>query len=369
MKKTIILVLLFLLIISALYLLRENNLDDNYSIGVIVPLSGGAANIGTPFSKGFQMAIDEVNLNGGINDKRVILGVEDGEFSGNKSISSAQKLLNSINPDAFSVLFALPAQALSPIFEDKQKPFLEWDYSRDVIDVNEYAFKTGFDAESGCENFVRYAREKSLYKNLGVLMSKTPYNQDCFNGIKKVESEVFEYWYEFGTDDFRTLLTKSSNDNVDMLVTIPIDPEPVKIFKQINDLGLSTKIMCFTSSECIYPAVKEVVSDDILKGTLALDFIPTDLFSSDFANKFIKRYPKESGQASITWAAQGYDDAIIIIESMKKCRPKDSNCLIKELSSIRDYDSVIGSNGFSNQIQNLDMRKQVYDGQSWIDLK
>ena len=216
---------------------------------------------------------------------------------------------------------------------------------------------------------VKYAKEKGLYKKLGVFMSRTPYSQSCFQGIKEVEENVNEYWYEFGTSDFRTLLAKVSGDQVDMVVTIPIDPEPIQIFKQINDLKYPIKLMCFTSAECIYDDVKKVATPDVLKGTLASNFVPEGLFSSRFANNFKEKYPNEANNTAVTWAAQGYDDVLIITEAMKKCKPKDSECLIKALNNIKDYGSPINSNGFTKNIQNLTLRKQIYDGSDWIDLK
>lgn len=342
--------------------------ENQYSVGVIVPLSGGASNIGVPFSKGMQIAVDEVNGLGGINGKKVILGIQDGEFSGTKSISAAKQLLATINPDAFDVLFALPAQALSPVFKDSKKPFLEWDYSRNVVSDNDYAFKTGFDAITGCEDLVNYAKNQKLYKKIGVLMSKTPYNQNCFEGAKKADSSISEYWYDFGSDDFRTLLSKVHQDGVDTIVTIPIDPEPVRLFKQLSDLQYPIRVICFTSSECIYPQVVNSASQKTLEGTLSVDFIPENLLQSPFADLFRSKYPNDNSKTTITWAAQGYDDMSIIIAAMKNCSPKDSDCLTKSLSEVKDYASVIGSNGFNDRIQNLTMVKQIYQNGKWVNL-
>lgn len=370
MKKTIWSLILIVCLVCIYFVFKnDNNTEESYSIGVVVPLSGGAANIGSPFVKGMTLAVENINAKGGINGRSLILGVEDGEFSGTKSISAANKLLSTINPDVFDVLFALPAQALSPVFKQAEKPFLEWDYSRDVIKENNFAFKTGFDAKQGCADFVKYAKERGMYKKLGILMSRTPYNQSCFEGIKEVETDVNEYWYEFGTDDFKTLAAKINDDEVDTVVSIFIDPEPIQVFKQINDFKYKFKLMCFTSSECIYDGVKKVASPEILKGTLASDFIPEGLYTSDFAKSFKEKYPNDASNASVTWAAQGYDDVLMMAEAMKECEPKDGECLVKSLNKIRDYNSPINSKGFTNNIQNLILRKQIYNGNSWVDLK
>jgi branched-chain amino acid transport system substrate-binding protein len=372
MKKNIL--FLFILAILAIFIAttvlnKNHNTDATYSIGAVVPLTGGAANIGSNFSKGMHMAVEEINKRGGINGAEVILDVQDSEFSGTKSISAINQQMITINPDVFDILFALPAQAVAPVLESAEKPFLAWDYSRGIVDNNAFAFKTGFDAKTGCEEFVRYAKNNALYEKLGVFMSKTPYNESCLEGIKKVEENVQEYWYDFGTSDFRTLLTKVHSDGVDLIATIPIDPEPIQIFQQINDLGHSTKVMCFTSSECIYDGVLSAVSPETLRGTLGLEFIPENLTDSEFAKKFQEKYPNASNDTALVWAAQGYDDVLIMTAAMKKCTPKDSKCLVKSLEKVRNYDSPIDSNGFNDRVQNLTMRKQVFDGENWTDLQ
>jgi len=89
---------------------RTNKQSQNYSIGAVLPLSAGAANIGVPFQKGMQQAVDEVNKAGGINGNIVALYVEDGQFEGSKSVSAVQSLLSAHNPDAFDILFDPIAQ-------------------------------------------------------------------------------------------------------------------------------------------------------------------------------------------------------------------------------------------------------------------
>lgn len=371
MKKQFWIVIIVAVIVFVGYgwmRLQKTSPAGEYKIGAIVPLSGNTASVGVPFSEGMKIAVEEVNKGGGVNGKPVSLSLQDGEFSGTKTVSAAEQLLATNNPDVFDVLFNLPAQAVSSVFRNAQKPFLEWDYSRSVVDANPFAFKTGFDAKTGCEALVRSAQTQHLYKKLGVLMSKTPYNQSCLEGVKNAESNVNEYWYTFGADDFKTLLGKVHQDGVDAVVLIPIDPEPVHLFKQLSDLGYPIRVICATASECIYPSVEGVASPKALEGTLSIDFLPKDFFQSQFSRIFEAKFPNQTDHPSVTWAALGYDDAMTIMAAMKNCAPGDSGCLARSLGEVKEYNSIIGSNGFQERIQNLTLREQIYENGKWVDL-
>jgi branched-chain amino acid transport system substrate-binding protein len=363
----IVVVIVIAVIIIIVSLSQKTNKQSlTYSIGAVLPLSAGAANIGVPFQQGMQQAVDEVNKAGGINGNKVVLYVEDGQFEGSKSVSAVQSLLSTHNPDVFDILFNPIAQAVSPTLKSAGKPFLHWDYSHSVISQNELAYKTGFDAESGCQMLIQYAKDHAYYSKLGVLMSKTSFNDDCLAGVKKVEPGVKEYRYQFGETDFKTYLAKANADGVSTIVFVPIDPEPVQIFKQLDNLGYPINVICATAPECIYPDVSNTVSAKVLNGTLSVDFTPATFPQSEFVKQFKMSHPKEADSSSVTWAAMGYDDATIIMKAMAKCEPGESSCIAKALGTVKNYNSIIGSNGFSNRIENLSLRVVQYLNGVWV---
>src|SRR3989338_6431973 len=63
-------------------------------IGFIGPLTGDIAGIGADMLNGVQVAVDEVNADGGINGRQIELIAEDGRCNGADAASAAQKLVN-----------------------------------------------------------------------------------------------------------------------------------------------------------------------------------------------------------------------------------------------------------------------------------
>ncbi|MBL8031327.1 MAG: ABC transporter substrate-binding protein, partial [Candidatus Doudnabacteria bacterium] len=63
-------------------------------VGVILPLTGDAAAYGEPMRNALTLAADDVNKNGGVGGKDIVLIYEDGKCSGKDAASAASKLVS-----------------------------------------------------------------------------------------------------------------------------------------------------------------------------------------------------------------------------------------------------------------------------------
>jgi len=369
----IIVLLIFSLILVTLINLNptgnviENN-KEVYKIGVIVPLTGPGSNLGPAFANGMKIAVDEVNKNGGINNKELNIYIEDGKFDSKESINAANYLLNIKDPDIFSVIFHLPIKTVSPILRENKKPLVYESFTRSILEENPYAFKSHFDALTGCQELAEYIKYHQKNKKLGILTANTEYGNLCIQGVKKANPEVIVYKYEFGDTDFKTILTKATNNKIDNLIFIGIDFEFIALFKQLTELGYPIKVACATASECIFKEVIDSSSEEVLDGTIAIDVIPMDLKKSDFTKKYTEKYGMPSATA-LNFAAVGYEEIQYISKAMENCKPGDFSCLIKSLKNVKDYNTLIKSNGFKNRVLQLTTNIYEYQNGEWVLLQ
>jgi branched-chain amino acid transport system substrate-binding protein len=332
---------------------------DEYTVGVVTSLSGPGASLGKPWVQGMELAVDEINEQGGINGKNIKLVVEDDSMNTGKSATAANFIIDTANPDVLTTLFHISAIAMNPISENAKTPLITASFARSVLD-NPYTFKINFDSLTGCEDLVKYAKENNKYTKLGVLMSKTGYNEFCFEGANKVESDISEYWYEFGEKDYRTHLLKAKQDGVDALLTVGIDFEYIEMFDQINELGLDMSFFCATASECIFNDNLASKASKLKGEVLSVDFVdPETLPDSDFADKYNKKYEKAEGIV-LTYSMIGYDQMIILKDVFEECNSGDKECIFKKL---KKYDGVgsgiINSSGFKDRA--LQLGNDVYE--------
>ncbi|MBU4369579.1 ABC transporter substrate-binding protein [Patescibacteria group bacterium] len=364
--KIILWVVIAVIIIAGIWygVSKEQVEEKVFKIGAIVPLSVSGANMGQPLVNGMDLAISEINEKAGINGYKLKLYAEDNQFSGEKSVSAVNFLLNTINPDIYVSLFALPTNSISPVLREAKKPLIYEAYSRTALKDNLYAFKANFDSETGCEKLVRYLKGNKKYKKLGVIFSKSDYNEECLMGIKSIEPDVKEYWYVFGEKDFKTIFGKAKNDEVDRLITIGIEFEFVNMFKQLTELGYDISMACATASECITPKVKEVANKELLEKTISIDFIDVNIDETVFAEKYSNEHPNASF-IDLAYGAIGYEEVMYISKAMESCEPGESACLIESLKNVKDYNTILGSNGFKDRVLQLSVKLYQYENGNW----
>jgi branched-chain amino acid transport system substrate-binding protein len=369
-KSWWIFVIIFIVIIVILFLLCFSNNSskiENIRIGVVTPLTGNGATLGKPMVEGMEIAVNEINSNGGINGKKIKLYVEDGKMEGSTTNTATQFIIDNYNPQAMVTLYHIDAEVMSPLTKKAEIPLLHASFARSLLSSNPTAFKINFDAVDGCKQLIEYAKANSKYKKLGVLMSRVAYNEYCLEGAKEVESNIAEYWYNFGDTDFRTLLIKAQKDGVDALLTVGIDFEYVEMFKQMSELGYNGKLFCATASECINPELSKA-NYPAFENTLSVDFVnPKTIETSNFSEKYKEEFPGREGSV-ITYAGIGYDSVMILKDAFNKCDSNDKRCIINSLESYKDLknDSVIGTIGFNDRVLKLDYNIYEYENESWV---
>ena len=353
-------VILIITIISAA-LIGFNKLQEpaksEYKIGVIAPLSGAGAIYGESYLKGAELALDETQAN-------IKLIKQDSKFEGKASVDAANFLLNVEKVDVLNTLFHLPSQSVSSIAKAQKTPLVYEAYTRSMLESNPYAFKAHFDAIQGCEQLMQYAKQTAQYAKIGVLMAQTEYNQLCLQGMKKVEPNIQEHWYTFGTTDFKTLLTKMHNQDLDTFMTVMIDFEYAAMFKQLTELGYPMKVMCATASECIYPQIRSDIPPEVLDGTLAIDFIPPNIRDTKMGKKYLAKHPKASF-VELNYAVSGYEMIKYTSKALGSCRPSEKACMVEALKNVKNYGSILGSPGFDDRVLQVSNKIYSYENGKW----
>lgn len=361
-----LLISLFLMLSSSLIVSCQEQ-TDAYSIGVLLPLTGPGSYVGSSALLGMQAAVEDVNDNDGVNGANLQLIVEDSKL--NPSVSAlAAKSLAARDVSLISAWFHLPAEAASPIAFEHNIPFFYEAYTVSILDKNPFAYKGHFDAFVGCAQLAEFAKSQKRYTKLGALMSSTEYNDLCLEGLMEIEESIEIYRYNFGSTDFQTLLTKAFTDDVDALVTIMIDFEYVALFKQLSELGYPIKIYCATSSECIFEDVVSVSSPTVLENTLGIDFIPPSAFDSTLALRLKENHDLDRN--TLAYALVGYDETILLSTILAACGFNNQfDCINFELSHVKEYNSVIGSQGFYERKLVFGNTIYEYDSNEWVPVK
>ncbi|MBP2296187.1 ABC transporter substrate-binding protein [Azospirillum rugosum] len=224
--------------------------QDTIKIGMVEPLTGSVAYNGKSVVEGAKLAVEEMNAAGGILGKKIELVIEDGQCTPANSVNAVEKLVQKDKVAALVGAFCSSATAaIMPVAQKYKIPL--------VTGVSSQASLT----EQGNPYFFRAAETDALMAKAfakilanDLKLTKVAYigvNDDWGRGgveefsrdlsalgAKSVLTEYFDH----GTTDFFTLLTKLRAAKPDGVFVAAETQDGSILVKQIREMGLDAKV-------------------------------------------------------------------------------------------------------------------------------
>jgi len=247
---------------------------DEIVLGTIQDLSGPLAGFGKQARAGMQLAVAEINEQGGINGRKLKLLVEDDGYDPKKSVLAAQKL---VNQDKIFImvghigtaqnLAAMPVQ-----FEKNVVNFFPITAAREMyepLDRLKYSFAaTYFDQ-------MRVALP-NLIKEKGAKKVCTMYQDDDFGlevmrgaeaGLKTMNMEFAEKTsYKRGATDFSSQISKLQASGCDLVVLGTIIRETIGAIGTARKIGFNP---VFIGSSAAYTDLIHKIGGKAMDGLYA----------------------------------------------------------------------------------------------------
>ena len=293
-----------------------------FKIGGIGPLTGGAAVYGIAEKNGIQIAVDEINANGGINGMQVELNFQDDELDAEKSVNA----YNSLKDWGMQVLAGCVTSACSIAVSDKTAAdnMFQITPSGSAVDcvATDNAFRICFsDPNQGIAS-AQYIGENGLASKVAVIYdSSDVYSAGIY---EKFATEAANQPFEivaaeaFTADnktDFSVQIQKAQDAGAD-LVFLPIYyTEASLILTQAKSMGFETKFFGCDGLDGILDV--ENFDTAVAEGVMLLTPFAADA-SDEMTKKFVETYKEKFGDTPNQFAADGYDTVYTIKAAAEK---------------------------------------------------
>lgn len=254
MNKLIWIVVALIVIVGGWMLLGGQDAQPSETgpvkIGVIGPFTGDATSYGEPMQKTIQLAVDEINAQGGINGREVQIVFEDGKCDSTAAVNAARKLVDVDGVEAIIGGFCsgetIPAV---PIAEAGKVLLFSPSASSPALTGISPFFVRDYpsDAAQG-KVLADLAYNKKNWKKVAVIQEQTDYAA----GVYKAFNDSFTplggvtIKEEFATSatDFRSTLTKLKAENPDALfIDTQTSAASERVLKQLAELGWNPKLI------------------------------------------------------------------------------------------------------------------------------
>lgn len=325
--------------------LSSNQANGPIRIGIATVLSGDFAAAGENMVNAANLAIDEINNNGGINGRKLELVVQDGGFDSKTGLAANQKL---INTDGIKYIVGGTASngtlASAPLINQQKVIYMTpVTGGANVDNAGEYIFRTAnSDLLAGKD--LAEAVIKLGYKNVATVTENTEYTLDIKktfeqtikeNGGTILNSEEFQP----GTTDFRTLVSKVKASN----------PQAVLILSQTGTGGAyfikQSRDQAF--SPPFFSDFTFVVNENAKKivGSFEGIYFADPAYDVDSAKDFLDRYQKAYGLPSLIpfHALATYDAVMMMADGLRAEGDNSEKVHDWLLANIKDYHGLMGT--------------------------
>jgi branched-chain amino acid transport system substrate-binding protein len=346
----------FVIVLNFIHCKRDVN---EVKIGVIMPLTGGAAVYGVPSLNAIRLAVEKFENVSNQKDVKIKLVAEDSQANPAMGVTAIQKLIDVnrvkviLGPLASGVTLAV-----APIAEKKKNLILSPSSSAPAItNAGAYIFRTELSDLQGGVAQADLAIDKLSFKKIACVYINNDYGASLIEVFKKRFEEkggviAFKEGFPQGATDFKTILSKITTAEIDAIFVISHD-EILNFVRQKAEIGIHVPI--YTT-----PVFEDQRNLEKL-GSLANGIIYTYYGEFDpnsdkkIIKEFIQAYQSKYGEPPSYYAALAYDATNILLKALEM-----SNFKIEKLKDVlaetRNFIGVTGKMSFD---KNGDILKPV----------
>lgn len=342
--------LFFLAALIAFAVLRKpNSVDQPIRVGVLMPLTGDRGSYGVAMRDAIDLAVEEINLGGGLLGQQIALIVEDTKSTPREGLNAFEKL--SVQDHVGIVIGPMSsAEVLSvaPTAESRKVLlFTPSASSPNITAAGDYIFRNvPSDVYEGSA-MASVAATNLKLKSVAILQI----NSDYGYGVVKEFKEGFERLggavslveaYPDGSRDFRTSLLKIKEANPQAVLFVGYKEMGVAV-SQAREIGLTQQFLStaiFEDHEILEASGK--AAEGLVFTSITFD--PAN--PSARAQAFVAAYEKMTGRKPDGYAASAYDAAHIIATAIRTAKTGDSSAVKDALYNLPAFDGLIGKTQF-----------------------
>ena len=300
----------------------EASSDKGFKIGGIGPVTGAAAVYGLAVKNGAQIAVDEINADGGINGYQIEFNFQDDEHDAEKSVNA----YNTLKDWGMQVLMGTVTSAPCVAVADKTNADNMFQITPSGSSVecaqNPNVFRVCFsDPDQGAASATYIAENKLAEKIAVIYGSSDVYSSGIYEkfaseaanqSLEIVDAEAFT---ADSNKDFSTQLQKAKDAGAD-LVFLPIYyTEASLILKQADTMGYAPKFFGCDGMDGILQV--ENFDTKLAEGLMLLTPFAADA-QDELTQKFVTSYKENYGETPIQFAADAYDAIYAIKAAMEE---------------------------------------------------
>lgn len=282
-----------------------------FKIGGIGPTTGGAAAYGEAVKNGIQLAVDEINAEGGINGTKIEFQFEDDEHNAEKSVNAYNTLKDWGMQMLVGTTTSAPCTAV--VAKTHEDNLFQLTPSATAVESIQYdnAFRICFSDPSQGTASAQYIGEHGLAHHVAVIYdSSDVYSSGIYNNFaaeaknQNIDIVAAEAFTADNKTDFTVQLQKAKDAGAEMVFLPIYYQEASLILTQADKMGYKPTFFGCDGLDGILDVKNFDVS--LAEGAMLLTPFTADA-EDEKTQAFVKAYEEAFEIAPIQFAADAYD--------------------------------------------------------------
>lgn len=325
-----------------------------FHIGANLELSGAVATYGSSIAEGIDLAVEEINENGGINGMQIKVTKFDNKSDAAEATNGIIKLVNQDKVDAIiGAATSGNTVAQVEIANDTETVLLSPSGTAPNVTVNEdgslneYVFRTSYIDPFQGTIAANFALEELGVKTAAIYADNA---SDYAKGLAAAFKETFEAAggeivaeeaYVAKDTDFRSTLTRINSADPEFVFIPGYYEEVGLIVQQARDIGIDVPLMGADGWDS--PTLIELAGAEALNNTFITNHYSSDDPDETIQNFVTKFSEKFDGASPNAFHALGYDSVYLLKDAIERAGSTDSAAIKEALEATENISLVSGN--------------------------
>ena len=336
------------------YFYKKSNRENVVVIGVDADLSMGAKGSGLAIKRGVELAVDDINKNGGLLGKKVVVVAKDHLGVSTQAKENIQEFIDDKNVIAVigGKHSAVISSYMKEIQDNKLIYFSPWAAATSVTEngyKENYVFRVSLNDKYATKFLAREALKKS--SNPAILVENSGWGKGALEninlylaskGLPKQEGIIINRGESQFAKAFNILRTK----NYDSIIMVLNSQEAQRIVFFMGERNMNIPIISHWGivGDSFFKANKQYLPNIDLRFIQTFSLLKNKKKEALALEKnYLQTYGKSSGEKinALTGVAQAYDAVRLLAHAIKNAKSFDSNKIKESLENLDAYEGAI----------------------------
>ena len=319
---------------------------ETIKIGGMAPLTGALAIYGVTTTNGAELAVKEINENGGVLGKKIEYVMLDTKGDSTEAVMAYNKLVDEKVAGIIGEVTSKPTLAVAEVAVQDNMPLITPTGTQvDITEVGPNIFRVCFTNPYQGKVLAITSKERLGANTVAVMLNNS---SDYSDGIAKAFIEESEKLgmkvmgvegYADGDKDFRPQLTKLAAMNPDAILIPEYYEQAALIATQAREVGVKSIFVGSDGWDGIAKTLDQSAYAAIENSYFTNHFSMED--QSEKIQDFLKDYREAYKEDPSAFSALGYDAIYMMKSAIEKAGTTDKQKVVDALKGI-EYDGVTG---------------------------